>query len=435
MTTSRPLLSHRVALHLPLLILLFIYLCGALIHAWLVPIGQTGYQDAPDENAHAQYVRTLSLGHLPSFRDWQNDATKQNYEWHQPPLYYLLALPFYRMGYRAVRLLSIFCGAIVIVLTYLVGRNLFPDRDLLAFLGAGIVALLPGHIMLTSVINNDALLEVWFAAAFLAMVVSLREGLTLSRSCWIGLSLGLGLITKVTAILLIPVFLFFLWLMHLSGQQTRKLVISAAVVSCMSLLVAGWWYIRNVIVYGELFPLKEFSQTFAGTAQASVVAQHLGGWGSYWWHSLLWSFMSFWAVFGTPKLAAQGIPAYLPGTVYLLTALISLMMVVGLARVHLRRKGFATYQIHGIWLLMASVGIVGIAFIVFLSHYFQVQGRYMYPVILPLGILMSLGWWGIWRDILPERYLKVACYLLLALLGALSLILLGAIQSANAPTF
>lgn len=423
--------GRRSVQHVPLLILLLVYLCAALTHAWLLPIGQTGYQDAPDENAHVEYIRSLAVGHLPTFRDWQNDSKKQNYEWHQPPLYYLLALPFYSVGYRAVRVLSICCGLIVIVLTYLFGRKLFSGRDLLAFLGAGIVALLPGHIMLTSVVNNDALLEVCFASVFLAMVTSMKEGLTMVRNSWIGLSIGCALITKVTGVLLLPLFLFFLWLMHLSSQPPRKLAFSAVVVILISILVAGWWYVRNIVVYGTLFPLKEFSQTFAGTAQAPVIAQHLGGWGSYWWHCLVWSFMSFWAVFGTPKLAAQGIPTYLPGTFYLLTAFISALMLVGLVKVHVQRLQFAPYPIHCVWLLMAAVGIVGISFIFFLSHYFQVQGRYMYPVILPIGVLMSLGWWGI----IPERYFKVASYLLLALLGTLSVILLSAIQSANAPTF
>jgi len=431
MSTDPNQSGRRSLLPMPLLILLAAYLCATLTHAWLLPTGQTGYQDAPDENAHVQYIRTLSAGHLPTFRDWQNDAKKQNYEWHQPPLYYLLALPFYRLGYKAVRVLSICCGLIVILLTYLFCRKLFPDQELLAFLGAGLVALLPGHIMLTSVVNNDALLEVCFASAFLAMVTSMKEGLTMARSCWIGLSIGFALITKVTGVLLLPLFLLFLWLMYLSGQSPRKLASSAVVGIFISILVSGWWYIRNVVIYGTLFPLKEFSQTFAGTAQAPVIAQHLGGWGSYWLHSLLWSFMSFWAVFGTPKLAAQGIPAYLPGTFYLIAALISVLMLAGLVKVHTQRRKLAPYQVHCVWLLMAAVGLVGISFLFFLSHYFQVQGRYMYPVILPLGVLMSLGWWGI----IPERYLKVASYLLLVLMGTLSIILLSAIQSANTPTF
>src|SRR5579875_2486783 len=100
MSTDPNQSGRRSLLPMPLLILLAAYLCATLTHAWLLPTGQTGYQDAPDENAHVQYIRTLSAGHLPTFRDWQNDAKKQNYEWHQPPLIIFWRCRFIVWGIR-----------------------------------------------------------------------------------------------------------------------------------------------------------------------------------------------------------------------------------------------------------------------------------------------------------------------------------------------
>src|SRR5258708_2550539 len=70
-----------------LLLILALYLGLAAAYAAVTPFGR-----APDETAHALYVQHLVREHtLPVLRRTPRDA----YEYHQPPLYYLLAAPFW----------------------------------------------------------------------------------------------------------------------------------------------------------------------------------------------------------------------------------------------------------------------------------------------------------------------------------------------------
>ncbi|HZP82743.1 MAG TPA: glycosyltransferase family 39 protein, partial [Chthonomonadaceae bacterium] len=148
---------------LPLLLLLYLGL--AVAHAQLVPLGATGYQNAPDEAAHVVYVRAVAEGRLPTRSS--GEKTPNGYEWHQPPLYYFLAARFLPFGERALRYFSILCGLVGLLLIYRAARLLFPDDPIVATLAAGIAALTPTHIALTSTVNNDPLLEVCFSAALL----------------------------------------------------------------------------------------------------------------------------------------------------------------------------------------------------------------------------------------------------------------------------
>src|SRR5579884_2129340 len=62
----------------------------------------------------------------------------------------------------------------------------------------------------------------------------------------------------------------------------------------------------------------------------------------------------------------------------------------------------------------AAVGVVAISFLAFILQYFQMQGRYLYPAMLPICLLLALGW----RGVFPPRYRDLASGMLLALLAA-----------------
>src|SRR5947199_10872128 len=78
------------------ILLLAVYLALAAGFNLAMPVG-----GAPDEGAHAEYVRTVAEeGRLPVLDlSTSNNAQDPNgYEAHQPPLYYLLAAPAWRLA-------------------------------------------------------------------------------------------------------------------------------------------------------------------------------------------------------------------------------------------------------------------------------------------------------------------------------------------------
>ncbi len=396
-------------------LLLLLYLALASWHALTLPTGQTGYQNAPDEAAHVVYVRTLASGHLPTRA--ASAGNPIGYEWHQPPLYYALAACFLPGGERALRFASILCGLAGLLLIYRAGRLIFPNEPILAVLALGIAALTPTHIAITSTVNNDALQEVCFSAALLILSGAFLGGFTPWRAGWLGVVLGAALLTKATGLLLLPLLLFALLLLWRAGEAPKDLLRGTAWMLVVVLALTGWWFVRNAQLYGEILPLHAFEESFAGTVQAKDMAQALGGWGAYLLFMAGGIFKSFWAVFGTPRDVAVGRPRFLPDQVYWLYGAVSLTAFAGLIVLHFRRKtAFTETQTAIIWVLFATVGLVAASFFAFILKYFQMQGRYLYPAMLPLSLLMALGW----RAVFPMQYKSLASGFLLVVLAALA---------------
>lgn len=415
--------GDRVALG----ILIALYLILALLHALVTPTGQTGYQDAPDEAAHVNYVRVLARGHLPVPSDPALPKAEwaKAYEWHQPPLYYAIDVPFLALGERGARFLSILCGVICLLLIFRTVRVFAPDDSVLALTAVGIAALTPEHIAITSTVNNDALLEVCFSSVILVLIRSLKGGFTLGRACWLGLWLATALLTKLTGLLLLPVAALGLLLCIRTGEKPSSVLKNAGVSAAIVVLLCSVWFIRNVRLYHEPVPMHAFQQAFAGTVQAQDVATrhgaHQADWGGYAELVSIWSFQSFWAVYGTPASALRGVPVFLPDSVYYLLALVCLAALAGLVRLHFKRiSAFTEYQRSVVWIQWTTVGLVTLSFAGFVSHYFQTQGRYLYPAMSGIAMLLALGWLAVF----PERYRRLAGGFLLMLLGLFCVVFL-----------
>ncbi len=397
--------------------LLMIYVGFACLHAFLVPTGQTGYQNAPDEAAHLVYVRNVAAFHLPTHdhpTPFSATSVPNGLEWHQPPLYYGVAAPFLVLGAQGVRLCSILLGVCGLLLIHRAGRLLFPADPVVAALAVGIAALTPTHFAITSTVNNDVLLEVCFSATLLALIGALQNGFTWRSALWLGLTIGGAILTKATGLLLLPVFAFALFLMWRSGGSWRDLARHGAVTVVVVLLISGWWFARNQALYGQLLPLRLFAADFGHTAQAAPRAEAMGGWGTYYLQAGIWTFFSFWAVYGTARSAVQGIPMFLPVQIYLLLGIACLCTACGTVRLHLQaKKLFTTPQRQGIGICLATIALVGMAYLAFIAKYFQMQGRYLFPAMLPITLLFALNF----RGIFPERWKNFASALLLALLG------------------
>lgn len=115
-------------------------------------------------------------------------------------------------------------------------------------------AVLPMNIYSAAYFSNETFHTFLAGLAMLVIVELLLErDARISRVAWLGTLLGLCLATKFTAIVVTAVagfFLFTKWLavdrMELQRAVGRLLVIGAA-----AFAIAGWFYIRNWIAYGD----------------------------------------------------------------------------------------------------------------------------------------------------------------------------------------
>ncbi len=366
--STRIWLAAIIALHLAL----------GLVYWNCTPYGVT-----PDEAYHGVYVTQLAEEHrLPVF----SADDMENYEAHQPPLYYLLGVPFYlAAGGAGVRALSLVLGALSILTVYAAVKALIPERESTALACAGFVALLPMHLALSSSVGNDILTELIFGLAIL-LLVRLNRELNLKSSALLGLVLGLGLLTKTTCVLIFPVAVLAYVLMRRRGAVTpMEASAHVAVMIGIGLVVGGWWLVRNVSLYGDPFALTQFNQAFAHTPKPDYflverglsVTDYIALVGG-------WTFASFWGVFGHMKV-------FMPTWTYLALAAVTLVALVGSIRPFITLNRESTERRHALIVMAALAVLVLLSFIRFNLTYFQAQGRYLYPAIIPISLAMVIG--------------------------------------------
>src|ERR1035438_10508343 len=148
--------------------------------------------------------------------------------------------------------------SLVIPLTFLTARSVF-RHDATALGCAAVVAAMPGFLVGIARVSNEYLAVVLFS---LLLWLSVGE-LTRRRLISLGAVLGLGLLAKAYFLAAIPpVAVLLLW----KCRRARALL-----VPLVTLAIAGWWYVRNLVVTGTLSGMQE-----SAMQPAAALGAHLG---------------------------------------------------------------------------------------------------------------------------------------------------------------
>ncbi len=420
--------------HLLLAVIVLAYLLLGVSYAIFIPTWQV-----PDEPAHYNYIAALAAGDgIPVLEPGDYDqallselTTRRfppglsveplEYEDHQPPLYYALAVPTYWLfGGRLLplRLISVLIGAALIVVTYALVSVLFRLRPSLPPVAAALVAFIPQHVAMTAGVNNDTLGELMVAVILLLLVLYVRNGTF--RPWRIGILLGFALLTKTTAYVTVGVAFFAVLLRwRYECRSLRWALAHLAWMFLPALLIALPWYVRNGLVYGWHDPLGLVRHNVIVEGQPRSV-----GWlAAYGWGGLLGrlfrtTFRSFWGQFGWMAVV-------LPARIYGLLAAFSVVLVVGFLWWLLdpRRPPLTIHQRAGLLLLLVSASFTALAFLWYNLTFVQHQGRYLFPALVPLATAGAIGLKKV-TDVLPvpfRAWSKAAPFVLLALGNVLCL--------------
>ena len=285
----------------------------------------------PDEPAHFNYVGHVAIERqLPVLRMGDYDEAylqrlkaekfppdlsidPVRYEFHQPPLYYLLAVPIYWLSQGqllVLRLFSVVLGAGVVLLIFLCAREVVPESPHIALGAAAFAAFLPMHVALMASVNNDALAELLIVGSVLAVIrwqrlnleseADRRQGYLLAA----GILIGLAFLTKATTYILLPVALVVViirsvWPGLARDNSVGRLMVRVALLIAPALLLGLPWWIRNSLLYGNLdiLGLSWHDAVVSGQPTASAwIAEN--GWEAYWERAWSFTSKSFWGVFG-----------------------------------------------------------------------------------------------------------------------------------------
>jgi hypothetical protein len=357
------------------------------------------------------------------------------------------------LAWHLARLASVGLGAATVVLTYLAARSLerrwmgaqpadaasssIADRlPSMAVLAAALVAFNPQFLFISALVTNDALL-VTLSAALLWLALRRpalrhRSGqavedhrASIVHAALIGLLLGLALIAKQSALLLAPVALLSAleqsWLAERKRHgDWRKVILSPrhvvalAVFGGVTLLVSGWWYARNLRLYGDLFGLAMFQAEFITQAfEANSAAA--------WVAALTQLHASFWARFGWMNVAPPGWVVWIFGLVELLALLGWLKRLAG-RRLTIDKSaqigGWPSVLHLGVCWPVLALPLLAFGWIVsfaLTAGLVAWQGRLLFPALPAIAIVMAWGLSGLMvgsRQSVVGRVARPAAWLL-----------------------
>ncbi len=363
--------------------------------------------ESPDETGHARYVNFL-LDHqrlpVPGI-DAPGEA-------HQPPLYYALAASVARVaslgpvaleprrnpafrwyGGREenkylhdedespplagsartlhwLRLLSVAMGAATVLLVHFMGSG---TGDLLVpSMAPAMVAFIPQFTFISGCLNNDNLATLLASATLVCLMRAMSSPGRTATWAGAGVLAGFALLTKFTALTLVPCGLVALWLARRNGPAWNTRAALAFLAPALALPAP--LLLRNLRVMGDPLGAAAQAETLPNLLdrKALISSYFIGEMPAV-------LFRSFWGTFGWMSLE-------LPGVLYAMALVLTAAAVFGLFAM---RRDDATKRLHK--LLAAAIAIQLIQIVVYNLTFTQAQGRFLFPVIGPICIMMCAG--------------------------------------------
>ncbi|MBX3066811.1 MAG: glycosyltransferase family 39 protein [Anaerolineae bacterium] len=449
----------------PLRLILVCYLLLAIAFSIVTPLWE-----ASDEQWHYPMVKYLADHGLALPVQMAGEQTAWRQEGSQPPLYYMMgalltlwidtsdmervrwlnphadigivvpdgnynmaihdpaveAFPWKGtvLAIHLVRLLSVLLGAVTVAMTYLLARELFPDRQAIWIGAAAITAFNPMFLFISGAVNNDNL-STTVASVLLVLIVRLLKRTsapTLHELVIIGVAAGAGMLAKFNIGFLLPVIAVVLGVLAYRLKDWKVFVVGGLVTGGLTILIGGWWYLRNWQLYGDPTGLNVFLDIVGRRAIPANWAQ-------------LWSerhtfLMSYWGFFG-------GVNLPLPDWMYTVFNAIAAVGLVGAVLplphpgagappLSVNREGNRGAITLGkvitvVWIVVLFVGLIR-----WTTETWASQGRLMFAAIAPISMWTAVGLWkvGSWIPFVRAKLVFTASSWF-AIAAVISLLLLN----------
>jgi hypothetical protein len=323
-------------------------------------------------NALADPVGT-STRHLPQ------EAVDQMTQ--HPPLYYAIAAVVLRgTGLAEARWdhqllgLRLFDVALLLpvpLLAAAAARRLSGSRAA-ALVAASFTLFVPqaGHIM--GSVTNDALVTLTGAVITYLCVVVLTGDLRVRTAAWLGIALGVGLLTKVMAVFAVPmVVAAYLVAPGPRARRLRGVLLAGAV----ALVAGGWWWLRNLVVLGTVQPVGIPDRFADGEPDGT-------------WHFLRTGVTQMTrSFFGNYGWLEVRIP---DGFFWTASVAIGVLAVIGIVRLAATRRALAALQLlpAALW---SAVLVNAWPDYQETGRLIAVQGRYLYAGLVVMSVTTAVG--------------------------------------------
>jgi hypothetical protein len=404
-----------------LAVLLIVFALVALFYSVIIPIFE-----GPDEDDHFRFAKFIADNRaLPAQLFEPGGGSAGHQGWH-PPLYYALValviapidttdhelhlarnyaatfvgdpaccgrniyyhfdsqnFPYTRtsLAVHLARLLSIFFSALTVAATFFIAETIQAPssnlQSLIPLTAAAIVAFNPSFLFASALISNDAPLAALSSLVLLLWTcwLTARAAFDLKSSALVGVLIALALLTKTTALGLVPLTILVFAYLAFRARDLRLFISTTGIFLAIILVVSGWWFARNQMLYGDPLALKlvQVSALFPRAGELTLP--------ELFQISLPWMWQTFW---GGPT----------PGD-FAPALLIALALFTALALI-----GFTIYELR---ITNYELRITTFALIAWLAFLFLAQlrfitmttgadqGRYLFPAISVIALVLAIG--------------------------------------------
>jgi len=290
------------------------------------------------------------------------------------------------LGIRVVRVLSVLMGAATLWVIYQIGREVFPYRPEMAVGAVGLAAFIPQFLFISAAVNDDNGASLFGALALWGMMRILRRGPTARRCVGLGVSLGLGWLSKLTTVALLPAAVLAVVLVALRRRSSRDLFRWGLTTLGVAALLILPWLVRQTLLYGDPTGTSREMAEWGLREQPFTLAD-LGP-------DLYWLRTSFWG-----RLGYNQIP--LSDWIYGLLDLASLVALLGLVRFAVLRLRYASFVSRPLLRSERNLQVVTLAASFLFAFGPMVVrrflrpmpnfGRYLFPVLGAIALLMFTG--------------------------------------------
>lgn len=288
----------------------------------------------------------------------------------------------------SARLLGLALGAATVAFVYRIGEMIAPQRETVAFVAAAITGLNPMFIFVTASVNNDALAMALNGALIWLMLRTLRDGFTLRYTIALALLFALSSLTKLTGLALMPIMFGVALFAFRKTRDRRGLLAYLYFAALFWLLIAGWWYFRNIQLYGEPLGIIIMAD-IAGPRDATFNLADL-------FAEYQQFRMSFWGLFGALNIQVAGV-------FYLLLDLLTFLSVIGCVFLGLQLLAisdfaYARYELAHLLTLASALLPLWLGVLYWGSLTRAAEGRMLFPLIAVVSPLLAVGfveivWW------------------------------------------
>lgn len=389
-------------------VFLLILLSAAVLLSWVFTVP---FDKAPDERAHFGLMYFIVQNHdLPVAGEQRLTELIKEYSVYYgalPSLPYIFGAIGVAIGtilvddsslYLFARFMSVLLGIGTIYLAFRIARLLFPKEYVMQVVVPLVVLLIPQSSFIFAYANNDSFATFAITLAYYFIVKCTVDKWSNENSIFLGVSLGLCLLSKQNTYIIILIYVIFLFLSF--GKEFGKTIKYLVLSGLTAGLVSGWWFIRNLVIYnGDLLAIKTSNLT-TGTSyydKGMSLIEFL--YNTPW---ITWSFTSSWAVF---DYMAVRLPRWYYWIILGIITVSLVGMVIHLyqSKVSDRGRNLDTFKTIEIIFSLSIVFAILLSLWNSYTNPFQPQGKYFFTALIPFVIILVFGLRNLLDTFLPGK--------------------------------